>query len=165
MEKEVNSLLTDYTDKLEAVKIRAALATVLSISQQGNLFLQSNNLDKKLASNNPLKCAAVIGLAVNLIHLLASLLSPFMPETADSINAQLRAEALPIPDHWDPNSIKPGHEIGKAALLFSILKLEKAPEWRGLFGGQEAQKVKGEGAARKSAKKAAKGVKVRVESN
>ncbi|KAJ5725247.1 methionyl-tRNA synthetase [Penicillium malachiteum] len=156
---QVNTLLTDYIDKLEAVKIRGALATVLSISQQGNLFLQSNNLDNKLAADESSKYAAIIGLAVNLIHLLASLVSPFMPETADSINAQLCAKALPIPDHWDANSIKPGHEISKAILLFSSLNPEKASEWRGSFGGQEAQKVKEEEAARKAAKKAAKGIK------
>ncbi|KAJ6031851.1 hypothetical protein N7540_002583 [Penicillium herquei] len=163
--KQINSLLVDYIDKLEAVKIRGALATVLSISQQGNLFLQSNNLDNKLAANEPLKCAAIIGLARNLIHLLGSLLSPFMPETADSINAQLCAKALPIPDHWNANSIKPGHKICKAVLLFSRLSPEKASEWRGLFGDQEAQKVKGEQAARKAAKKAAKGIKAHDGSN
>ncbi|KAJ5711900.1 methionyl-tRNA synthetase [Penicillium malachiteum] len=157
--KHVGSLLTDYTDKLEAVKIRAALATVLQ------LFLQSNNLDNKLAARAPLKFAAVIGLTVNLIHLLASLLCPFMPETADSINAQLNAAALPIPDDWDTNSIKPGHEIGKANFLFSSLKPQKGPERRGLFGGQEAQKAKGEGAARKAAKKASKGLKAREDLN
>ena len=75
------------------------------------------------------------------------------------MNTQLRAEALQIPDRWHANSIKPGHEIGKAAFLFSNLKPEKAAEWRGLFGGREADKVKEEDAARKAAKKASKAAK------
>ena len=132
--EQVNGLLSEYLDKLEAVKIRGALATVLSISQQGNFFLQSNGLDTKLAANEPLKCAALVGLTLNLIHLLASIVSPFMPDTANSMNTQLRAEALPIPDYWYADSVKPGHEIGKATFLFSNIKPEKAVEWRRLFG-------------------------------
>ena len=81
--EQVNGLLREYLDKLEAVKIRGALATVLSISQQGNSFLHSNGLDNKLADIEPLKCAAVVGLALDLIHLLASIVAPFMPDTAD----------------------------------------------------------------------------------
>lgn len=157
--EQVNGLLREYLDKHEAVKICGAFATVLSISQQGNSFLQSNGLDDKLAANEPLKCAAVVGLALNLIHLLASIVAPFMPDTADSMNTQLRAEALEIPDYWRADSIKPGHEIGKANFLFSNLKPEKAAGWRRLFGGQEADKVKEEDAVRKAVRKTAKGAK------
>jgi methionyl-tRNA synthetase len=151
----INALLAEYIQKLDAVKLRGALSTVLSISQQGNIFLQSNGLDNKLAANEPLKCAAVIGLALNLIHLLGSVIAPFMPDTANSINAQLRSEPRLVPDSWSADSIKPGHEIGKAAYLFSNIKPERAQEWRESFGGQEAQKLKEEEAARKAAKKAA----------
>lgn len=153
--EQVNGLLTEYIQKLDAVKIRGALSTVLSMSQHGNVFLQSHNLNNKLGEEEPLKCAAVIGIAVNLNHLLASVLSPFMPDIAKSMNDQLRIKPLPIPDHWDADSIKPQHEIGKAAYLFSNIKPEKGEEWRRMFGGQEAQKVKEEEAARKAAKKAA----------
>lgn len=154
--QQVNELLTEYIQKLDAVKIRGALATVLSISQQGNGFLQSNGLDNKLAENEPLKCAAFIGLAVNLIHLLASIVSPFMPDSARSMNNQLCAEPLLIPDHWDADSIKPGHKIGKASYLFSNIKLEKGQEWRSMFGGQEAERLKEAEATRKAGKRAAK---------
>jgi methionyl-tRNA synthetase len=153
--EQINGLLADYIQKMDAVKLRGALSTVLSISQQGNVFLQSNSLDNKLAEKEPLRCAAVIGLAVNLIHLLASVISPFMPDTAKSMNAQLRAEPLAIPDYWNANSIKPGHEVGKAAYLFSNIKPEKGQEWREMFGGQEAERVREEEAARKAAKKTA----------
>lgn len=153
---QVDGLLAEYIQKLDSVKIRGALSTVLSISQQGNIFLQSNGLDNKLAEKEPLKCAAVIGLAVNLIHLLSSVVSPFMPDTAESMNAQLRTTLLPIPDHWHADSIKPGHEIGKAVYLFSNIKPNKANEWRAMFGGQEADKVKQEEAVRKAKKAAAK---------
>ncbi|CAI6334415.1 unnamed protein product [Periconia digitata] len=138
--QDINSLLAQYIRELDAVKTRSALSTVLHVSQQGNAFLQSNKLDNSLALNEPDKCAAVIGLAINLIHLLAAIVAPYMPDTARSINAQLRMEPSPIPDRWSADSIQPGHEIGKAEYLFSRIKPEKAEEWRKAFGSDERRK-------------------------
>ncbi|KAJ5689805.1 hypothetical protein N7462_004197 [Penicillium macrosclerotiorum] len=148
--KNFNNIVPDYTQYhetylviiiaiLKPLKSMLRLSTVLSISQQGNLFLQSNGLDNKFAVNEPLKCGAVIGLAVNLIHLLASLISPFMPDTAKTMNEQLRSEPLQIPDFWKGDSIKTGHEIGKVAFLFSNLKAEKGSGWRGLLSKRMPQ--------------------------
>ncbi len=153
--EEVNQLLAQYIQELDAVKLRAGLATVLHISQLGNSFLQSNKLDNNLAVNESAKCAAVVGLAINLIHLLASIVSPYMPETAKSINTQLRMDPLLIPDHWNADSIQPGHEIGKAEYLFSRIKPEKADEWRKEFGSDEAKKVREEEAQVKAKRSAA----------
>lgn len=140
--EQIDGPLTEYIQELDAVKIWGALPTVLSISQQGNGFLQSNSLDNRPAEKEPLKFAAVIGLAMNLIHLLASVIFSYMPDTVESMNTQLRAEPLPIPDHWDADSIKPGHEIGKAGYSFSNINLEKEKRMAGMFGGQKAEKGK-----------------------
>ena len=159
LKEEVNSLLARYVQELDAVKLRAALATVMQISSKGNLFLQSSGLDNKLTETEPRKCAAVIGLAVNLIHLLASIVSPYMPDTAGSMNAQLCAVSLPILDQWKADSIESGHEVGKAVYLFTNVNPAKAEEWRKQFGSEEAQKVKQEELTIKAKKKAlAKGI-------
>ena len=153
---EINKLVAQYVKELDAVKLRAGLATVLHISQKGNNFLQSNSLSNKLAEEEPTKCAAVIGLAINLVHLLASVAAPYMPETAKSMNTQLRVDPLPIPDYWSADSIKSGHEIGKAAYLFSHIEVGKGREWRDMFGNEEAKKVGEEEQARKTKKAALK---------
>ncbi|PGG97138.1 hypothetical protein AJ80_09732 [Polytolypa hystricis UAMH7299] len=141
--------------ELDAVKLRAGLATVLRVSQQGNLFLQANELDGKLYENEPSKCAAVIGLSINLIYLLASVIAPYMSETAQSIHTQLRVDPLSIPDHWNADSIKPSHGIGKAEHLFSRIQPEKAQVWREMFGSQEeVQEMKEEETAIKAKKSA-----------
>ncbi|KAL1866303.1 hypothetical protein VTK73DRAFT_4761 [Phialemonium thermophilum] len=152
---QIDKLLKRYNEELDAVKLRAGLSTILAISQQGNGFLQANKLDGNLAKNEPEKCAAVVGRAVNLVHLLAALLAPYMPKTADSINMQLGATPLLIPDRWTVDSIQPGHKIGKAEHLFRQIKPEKAQEWRKTFGSDEAKKVKEEEAALKAKKSAA----------
>lgn len=153
--EEINGLLAEYVQSLDAVKLRAGVEKVLQISQKGNLFLQSNGLDNKLAETEPEKCAAVIGFALNLIHLIAALIAPYMPATADAVNEMLRVEPLSIPDEWKADSVKPGHEIAKAKYLFSNIKAEKGKEWRDMFGDKEAKKAKEEAAAKKAAKKAA----------
>lgn len=124
--QDVNRSLTQYLSDLDSVKLRAGIHTVLEISQKGNAFLQSHKLDNSLADMEPTKGAAVVGLALNLAHLIAAILVPYMPDTADSINTQLRATAVPIPDIWSADSIQPGHGIGPAKYLFNRIKPEKA---------------------------------------
>ncbi|KAI1423410.1 hypothetical protein F5Y12DRAFT_798402 [Xylaria sp. FL1777] len=158
---EINRLLTQYIQELEAVKLRAGLLTVLLISQQGNSFLQANKLSNALYEEEPSKCAAVVGLAINLVHLIASVIAPFMPKTAKMINTQLRASPLPILDRWNADSIRPGHEISKAEHLFSRIPPEKAQEWRTMFGSEEAKKLREEEAAMKARKKAERAPKTR----
>ncbi|TKA50472.1 putative methionine--tRNA ligase, cytoplasmic [Cryomyces minteri] len=153
---EVNTYLKQYIAELDAVKLKAALATSLHISYLGNKLLQENRLDNSLATSDPSKCAAVAGLAINHVHLLASIFRPYLPSTSDSILAQLQASLLIIPDEWQATSIAPGHTIGKAAYLFSQIKPEKENEWREKFGGAEAQKQRDEKAAKAAAKKADK---------
>ncbi|EGC40642.1 methionyl-tRNA synthetase [Histoplasma capsulatum var. duboisii H88] len=137
--EEINRLLTKYVEVLNTVKLRAGLATALHISQQGNLFLQTNKLNDKLHESEPAKCTAVISLTKPL----------------KSICTQLRVEPLAIPDHWSADSIKPSHEIGKSEHLFRRIQPEKAQTWRKMFGSKEVYKEKEEHAATKAKKSTA----------
>lgn len=152
----INESLRQYNEDLEAVKLKAGLQTALHISFLGNQFLQQHTLDNKLAEENPKKCAAVVGIIVNLVHLLASVIEPYLPATSASVLEQLNTDLLIIPDKWTPDSIKPGHKINKAQYLFTQIKPEKEQEWRERFGGAEAEKAKAEKAAKAAKKKADK---------
>lgn len=90
-------------------------------------------------------------MALNLVHLLASMIEPYMPDTARSINKQLSTEPLLVPDVWNADSIKKGHQIGNSEYLFTRIKPEKAKEWRLMFGG-ETVKAKDDKVALKSKK-------------
>ena len=150
--KEVNDLLTTYIVHLEAVKLKAGLEDVMHISALGNKLLQDNKLDNRLFSDESERCAAVVGSALNHIHLLASLVEPYMPGTARGFNddqgkfvpgifQQLGVEPIPnIPEKWETRAIEPGHKIGKPAYLFSQIKPEKEREWRDAYGGEEVKK-------------------------
>ncbi|KAK3216293.1 hypothetical protein GRF29_8g2819914 [Pseudopithomyces chartarum] len=161
--KKVNETLKKYIAEAEEVSIKAALSTALHMSSLGNTLLQDNKLDNALVVNEPDRCAAVVGLALSHIHLLASLIHPYLPDTTTSILAQLDLPFLTIPDEWQAGTIPVGHKIGKAAYLFSQIKAEKEAEWKEQFGGDELKKAKAEKAAakqrdkeRKKLRKAAK---------
>lgn len=153
--QEVNQHLKQYTEDLESVSLKAGLQSAMHIAQAGNNFLQSNGFDNKLAANEPEKAAAVTGIAINLIYLCASIFAPYLPATSKSILEQLQAPFLHIPDHWTGDDIKPGHEIGKAKYLFSQIDPKKEDEWRDMFGGTQAERLKkDEETAKAAAKKA-----------
>jgi methionyl-tRNA synthetase len=151
--KLTNEKLGDYIASLDAVKLRAGLTDALAISSHGNKLLQDAGLDNKLATSDPKKCAAVVGLALNHVHLLASLISPYMPATAKNILQQLNVDAIQIPDQYTFNTIKPSHKLGQSALLFTQIKTEKEQEWRDAYGGEAARKAKEDAAAAAAAKK------------
>jgi len=157
--KEVNEGLTHFLHDMEAVKIRQGLSRALHLSYLGNRLLQHNKLDNALAKEDPVRCAAVVSLALSHIHLLAAVFAPFMPATSRAILTQLNAEPLVLPDTWTADTIKPGHKIGQAAYLFSQIKPEKEQEWREMFGGDEAKKAKLEKEAKAAARKAEKAAK------
>jgi methionyl-tRNA synthetase len=153
---DVNNKLTQYRDAFEGVHLKQALITARELSSLGNRLLQENKLDNSLFANERERCDAVVNVAVNHIHLLASTIAPYLPATTRSILAQLQSELLIIPDNWEANSIPGGHKIGKAAHLFKTIKPEKEKEWKEMFGGQEVQKMKAEKEAKAAARKADK---------
>lgn len=90
MEARDNGLLEQYIGELDAVKLCAGLLTVVRVSQLGNAFPQTNRQDCSLHEGEPSECAAAVGPFLNLIHLLASLVAPYMLDPTKTISTQLR---------------------------------------------------------------------------
>ncbi|BFZ56130.1 methionine--tRNA ligase mes1 [Savitreella phatthalungensis] len=132
---DVNALLKQYIDHLEACRERAGLSTAMAISSRGNQFLQDNRIDNTLFANEPERCASVVGHALNLAYVLAAIIWPFMPSTAENMCQQLNAPLPRIPEQFDTEVLQPGHSIGKAAYLFSRIDEKKEEEWRAKYGG------------------------------
>ncbi|PPJ60108.1 hypothetical protein CBER1_03141 [Cercospora berteroae] len=153
---DTNAKVKQYIADMDAVHLKAGLITAREISSLGNLLLQSNRLDNNLFTNERARCDAVVNIAVQHIHLLASIIAPYMPGTTQSILSQLQAELLIIPDDWQAESIPASHKIGKAAHLFKNIKPEQEQVWKEMFGGDELKKAKEEEAKKKAARKADK---------
>lgn len=159
---EISELLRQYIKEMESVHLRYGITTAMRIAEAGNGFIQSNRLDNTLIANDPEKAAAVVGVVLNLIHLCASVFYPYLPATSASILEQLNAPFGTIPtleeikDGWKPVALKPGHRIGKPQYLFTRIDSKKADEWREMYGGTQAERIKKDAdAAAAVAKKAA----------
>jgi len=161
---EVNKLLEEYIANLKGLKLRSGLATIMLISGLGNKLLQDNKLSNQLIAEEPERCNAVVGIALNHIHLLANLLTPYMPGKSQSILKQLGLKSeseeavipVSIPDVWEADALKPGHVLGAPELLFSNIPAAKIEEWREAYGGEELRKLKEIEAQKAAAKKAAR---------
>lgn len=137
-EDDVNTLLAQYIEAMEAVSIRRGLELAMSISSRGNQFLQENKLDNSLFNDSPEVADAVVGVGLNLIYLVSAVISPFMPETRNQISETLAAPPLSITDKFEL-VLEPGHNIGKAQYLFKRIDEKKIDEWKALYGGKQQQ--------------------------
>lgn len=139
-EKEVNGLLANYIENMEAVNLRKGLEIAMAISSRGNQFLQDNKLDNLLFTNSPDVADAVVGVAINLIYLVSAVICPFMPETRNQISQMLDAPPLSITDKFEL-VLQPGHNIGKAQYLFQRIDEKKIDEWKTLYGGKQVKEA------------------------
>ena len=141
---------------MDGVHLKQGLVDARDLSSLGDKLLQDNRLDNALFSNERERCDAVVHTAINHVHLLASVLAPYVTATTRSILSQLETTLLTIPDEYLFDSISGGHAVGKAQHLFQNSKPEKEKEWRELFGGTELKKQKEEAEAKKAARRAEK---------
>lgn len=154
---DVNTLLKDYIDAMESVKIRLSLQTVMLISSRGNGYLQASGLNKALMTENPQRCAQVISRAINLIYVLSALIYPFMPATSDALLLQLNAPARVVPEVLSTD-ILAGHQIGQPDHLFKNIDEKMDQVWKVRFGGDESAKKEEEApTSKRKAKKTGAG--------
>ncbi|KAI1845146.1 hypothetical protein JX266_008693 [Neoarthrinium moseri] len=145
---EVNAVLKEYNDLMEGVHLRAGVKKLMELSSKGNNLLQYR-LDNAALAEHPERTKTVVGLALNLCSLLASVSSPYMPATAKSITEQLNTQLAFIPDTFEAEALKSGHKIGKAAYLFSRIDEKKIAEWKEKYGGTQASRAAEEAAKKK----------------
>ncbi|KAI5986537.1 tRNA synthetases class I (M)-domain-containing protein [Pisolithus albus] len=131
---EVNTLLKDYVDALESVKIRLGLQIAMLVSNRGNGYLQAAGLSKTFLAENPQRCAQVVSRAVNLIYVLSALIYPYMPSTSEAILEQLNAPARVIPEVLSTD-ILGGHHIGRPDHLFKPIDEKMEAVWKAKFEG------------------------------
>jgi methionyl-tRNA synthetase len=137
--RDVNILLGSYLRHLDAVELRAALVIAIEISAAGNKLAQKAS---RLPKSDKEERGAYLTICLNLIRLLAALLLPFIPETAGSIARQLGVEpVLSIPDTFDCDFIRKGHQLGEAECLFTRIDPKRADDWKAQCSGSRSNGV------------------------
>ncbi|KAJ8774288.1 hypothetical protein K2173_009719 [Erythroxylum novogranatense] len=143
--EEVDKHLEQYIEAMEKVKLKQGLKTAMSISSEGNAYLQESQFWKLYKEDQP-TCSIVMRTSVGLVYLLGCMLEPFMPSFSLEVFKQLD---LPLQQTslcdekgyrrlWE--IIPPGHRIGKPEPLFKELKDEEVEFFRNKFSGSQADR-------------------------
>lgn len=135
VKKDVDEILANYVKEMEQGHERRGLEIAMSLSARGNQFLQENKLDNSLFNDHAAKSDAVVGVGLNLVLSVASIIYPFMPEVSEKIYKMLNTSALKIEEEFNL-VILSGHNINKAEYLFHRIDEKKIDEWRKIYGGQ-----------------------------
>ncbi|KAL0924675.1 hypothetical protein M5K25_005525 [Dendrobium thyrsiflorum] len=149
--EKVLKLVEQYLEAMEKVKLKQGLKTAMSISSEGNFYLQESQF-WKLYKDDPSSCSIVMKTSAGLVLLLACLLEPFMPSFSSEVLKQLN---LPPETHlslcddkgdidkakqpW--NFLPSGHKIGKPEPLFRELKDEEVESLRQRYAGSQAERI------------------------
>ncbi|KAF3556522.1 hypothetical protein F2Q69_00015768, partial [Brassica cretica] len=142
--EKVGKFVKEYVEAMEKVKLKQGLKIAMTISNEGNAYLQEAQFWKLFKEDKP-SCAIVIRTAAGLVYLLAQLLEPFMPSFSREVFKQLN---LPLQFSLSDKGIAsrlweilpPGHRIGIPQPLFKELKDEEVQQYKDKFAGNQADR-------------------------
>ncbi|KAF5820232.1 putative methionine--tRNA ligase [Helianthus annuus] len=156
----IGTCVEQYVEAMEKVKLKQGLKIAMTISGEGNAYLQESQF-WKLYKEDKSSCSIVMKTSVGVVYLLACLLEPFMPSFSVEVLKQLSLPLqLSLSDEkgdvekakrpWE--MVPAGHRIGTPAPLFKELKDEEVEFFRTKFAGSQADRaVKAEAEANKIA--------------
>ncbi|XP_055307877.1 methionine--tRNA ligase, cytoplasmic [Sitodiplosis mosellana] len=139
----INREIKGYIFCMEKGKLRDGIRHTMSISRNGNQYLQSQQpwVLLKGSEEEKKRAATIISFSCNIACILASLLSPFMPETSRRICSQLNIQRIPV-DVDKPalqQHLKAGHKIGKPVPLFEKIEQSRLEELKRRYGGSQEE--------------------------
>ncbi|CAL5019371.1 unnamed protein product [Urochloa decumbens] len=147
---KISKRVDQYLDAMEKVKLKQGLKIAMSISDEGNAYLQGSEF-WRLYKEDPISCAIVIKTSVGLVYLLTCLLEPFMPSFSNEVLRQLnlspeenlsfseeKGESVKAKTPWD--FLPAGHKIGRPTPLFEELKDDIVSEYRKKYAGSQAER-------------------------
>ncbi|KAM0951328.1 putative methionine--tRNA ligase [Dioscorea sansibarensis] len=144
---KVSKYVEQYVEAMEKVKLKLGLKIAMSLSNEGNAYLQESEF-WKLFKKDLVSCSIVMRASVGVVYLLASIMEPFMPPFSTEVLKQLNLEPgrylsfdaeegnVDWARPWD--FLPSGHRIGKPEPLFIELKDEAVEYLRGKFSGSQA---------------------------
>ncbi len=117
LKSQIESSPTKVGALLDRFQLRSALAEIIELARAGNQYL-SEREPWHLVKKDLAKTATTLYLATQLVRSIGILISPFLPETAQSIRKQLSLDGEV--GWWDAGKLdlKAGHSISKATPLF-----------------------------------------------
>ncbi|XP_023747762.1 methionine--tRNA ligase, cytoplasmic [Lactuca sativa] len=146
---KIGTYVEQYVEAMEKVKLKQGLKIAMSISGEGNAYLQESKFWRLYREDLP-SCSIVMKTSVGVVYLLACLLEPFMPSFSIQVLKQLSLpHQLSLCDEkgdvekakrpWE--MIPSGHRIGTPVPLFRELRDEEVELLRERFAGSQADRA------------------------
>lgn len=162
----VAKLVEEYTDLMEAKKMRQALHAAMQVSKAGNLFFQETEI-WKVVKEDEATGAAYISACVGTVAVIATLLEPFMPSFTVKVLKQLNVPcALAMGGSEGDGLVAMCQSIGTVVPgghklkddptpIFRKITEEEVASFRERFAGTQADRSDGtQDAGKKADKKA-----------
>jgi methionyl-tRNA synthetase len=111
-------------ENIEAYRLRDAQNEMMNLARVGNKFLTETE-PWKLNKTEPEKAAEVIEKCLQIAANLAIVCAPFLPNTSKKMAEMLHIDLGDWSTAGNATLIAPGHQIGKAELLFKKIEEEE----------------------------------------
>ena len=136
---DVSALLAEATEAFDAMEMRKATQAVRRLWVLGNEYLQEA-APWTVIKTDPVRAAAIVRHALNLVRLYAALAQPLMPSTAAKIAATVGVQ---LPLDWpgsdaktELNRLAVGQIVAAGEVLFKKVEDEQIADWTERFGGE-----------------------------
>ena len=139
---ELDRRVAQYTEHLEQIEFRKALAELRAIWVAGNEYLTRAAPWTHIKTDRA-RAAAAVRMGLNLVHLFGHLAWPAIPTAAKVIHEAIQPapDIIPWPDEAMAkylDQLEPGLPIHAPDVLFAKITEEQVAEWKVRFGGEEA---------------------------
>lgn len=118
---KIKTLSGDLSDAIENFRFREANALMMDLARVGNKYLADTEPWKAIKEDEN-RVKTILYVALQIASGLSILSEPFLPFTAQKLRDMLNIEAISWDKATDDVLIQPGHQIGKASLLFEKIE-------------------------------------------
>ncbi len=117
------------SEKMKALRVADSMDEIWAVVDRANKYIDETTpwILAKDEATKPRLGTVLYNLA-ETIRIIASLLTPYMPQTAEKIAAQINAEDLSCESAKTFGVLKPGTKVGAAEPLFARIDTEKMLE-------------------------------------
>jgi len=121
--RSVSEKIVKIANEIEEFRLQAALRTVLSLGQLGNIYLNKREPWSTIKTD-PQTAANTLYVASQIVKSLAITLEPFIPSKAEALWKILNLPGSVHEKSWNKatKELPPDHKINKAELLFNKIE-------------------------------------------
>jgi methionyl-tRNA synthetase len=120
---EIGKLKEETASNLEAFRFREALKAAMSLARLGNKYLADTE-PWKIIKTDPERVKTIMNISLQITANLTIILEPFLPFSMKKLRGMINMNDIIWSDAGSTELLAPGHQIGKAELLFEKIEDE-----------------------------------------